>query len=335
MHHDTRHTGRRVLRAFLPIPIAMLQLGGTRFMSAYAPRHGQNRWWDNHDWSQLPGPPAWAYAIALIGPIALWWAHRYPRAVLGVTIGAAALFAALGYPTAATLWSVIAAVLIWIKRVRAERTAAARRARDAEAARRAGAERLRIAQELHDVLAHHISLINVQSGVALHLIDKKPEQTRTALAAIKGASKQALAALRGALDTLRDVGDSAPRQPTAGLDQLDTLVHSVRSAGLAVRVTTHGTPAALTPQTDLAALRIIQESLTNVLRHAEASNVDIELSYSDEWLAVTVSDDGAGGIPLLGNGITGMTERATALGGELHAGPRTGGGFTVRARLPL
>ena len=233
---------------------------------------------------------------------------------------------------------------IRIRRLQAEDAA---RTREEEARRRAGEERLRIARELHDVLAHNISLINVQAGVALHLMEEQPEQARTALTAIKAASKDALGELRSVLDVLRGSDEGAPRQPTAGLDDLDRLVAGAAAAGLDVRVVTEGTPRPLPPSVDLAAFRIVQEALTNVTRHAGQATATISLDYGDEGLTVQVEDDGrgvngagAGAGPERprerggGNGIRGMQERAAALGGELEAGPKPGGGFRVRASLP-
>lgn len=233
---------------------------------------------------------------------------------------------------------------IRIRRIRAEDAA---RARDEEARRRAGEERLRIARELHDVLAHNISLINVQAGVALHLMDERPDQARTALTAIKAASKDALGELRSVLDVLRmtgpggrsisEVDEGAPRTPTAGLADLDRLVSGATAAGIDVRVVTSGTPRPLPPSVDLAAFRIVQEALTNVTRHAGQATATVSLTYGDGGLTVSVEDDGRGvngAGPGTGNGIRGMEERAAALGGHLEAGPRPGGGFRVVASLP-
>jgi signal transduction histidine kinase len=232
-------------------------------------------------------------------------------------------------------------------RIRRLRAAEAARIREEEARRRAGEERLRIARELHDVLAHNISLINVQAGVALHLMEEQPEQARTALTAIKAASKDALGELRSVLDVLRHVDEGAPRAPTAGLADLDRLVSGATAAGIDVRVVTSGTPRPLPPSVDLAAFRIVQEALTNVTRHAGQATATVSLTYGEEGLTVSVEDDGrgvngagAGTGPERprerggGNGIRGMKERASALGGDVEAGPRPGGGFRVTASLP-
>jgi signal transduction histidine kinase len=209
-----------------------------------------------------------------------------------------------------------------------------------EAERRAGEERLRIARELHDVLAHNISLINVQAGVALHLLDKRPEEVRDALSAIKDASGEALREMRSVLGVLRRVDEKLPRTPTRGIAQLPELISRSAAAGVAVKVDVEGEERPLPASVDLAGFRIVQESLTNVARHAATSSATVRLAYGDHELTVVVEDDGRGPQRTAaerngGNGITGMRERAAALGGDLKAGPRPDGGFTVRARLPI
>jgi signal transduction histidine kinase len=236
-------------------------------------------------------------------------------------------------------WLLVVLVLAEAARVQRARIMEARRTREEEARRRASEERLRIAQELHDVLAHNISLINVQAGVALHLMDDDPGQARTALTAIKQASKDALGELRSVLGVLRRLDEQAPRQPAPGLARLDELAGRAGAAGLRVRTEVAGEPRPLPAAVDLAAFRVVQESLTNVARHAGAAHVTVHVTYRDDDLVVRVDDDGAGAptasSPGTGSGILGMRERATALGGELVAGPRPGGGFRVVARLPL
>ena len=191
----------------------------------------------------------------------------------------------------------------------------------AEAARRrADEERLRIARELHDVLAHSISVINVQAGVALALIDERPEQARTALTTIKAASKEALGEVRQVLGALRAPGE-APRSPAPGLDRLPELLEQATSAGLTADVTVEGTRAPLPPGIDLAAFRIIQEALTNIVRHSGSRAARIRLSYAPGRVSVLVDDDGpavAGGDSGGGNGLVGMRERAAALGGSVR-----------------
>ncbi|MEO3822305.1 sensor histidine kinase [Actinomadura sp. B10D3] len=238
-------------------------------------------------------------------------------------------------------WALVVLVTAELIRMRGQRAAESARTRAEEERRQASEERLRMARELHDVLAHNISMINVQAGVALHLMDENPEQARTALAAIKEASKEALGEMRGVIGALRAQGETAPRAPTAGLDRLDDLLDRARSAGLEVTAEVTGEKPALHAGTDLAAFRIVQESLTNVTRHAGPGPVTarVRIAYGEHEIVVEVEDDGRG-VPLLderpgGAGIRGMRERAAALGGAFDAGPRPGGGFRVRARLPL
>ncbi|MFD4366582.1 sensor histidine kinase [Rhodococcus sp. NPDC058521] len=229
--------------------------------------------------------------------------------------------------------------------VRGRRAAAAERRRRAEAAeasaaaerrRVASEERLDIARELHDVLAHSLSLINVQAGVALELFDSAPEQARPALAAIKKASRDAIGDVHSLLDSLRD-GSGSPKAPTAGISDLEAVVRRARDAGLEVSTTVHGTPRPLTGIVDVAAARITQESLTNVARHSHTSAARVEVTYRDTAIDLSIDDAGDGedvAESAGGNGIPGMLERAQALGGRLTAGRKPGGGFRVFASLP-
>jgi signal transduction histidine kinase len=232
-------------------------------------------------------------------------------------------------------WVVAVLAVSELARVRREQWAKERAERAQAARRRADAERLRIARELHDVLAHSISVINVQAGVGLALLDTDPEQARTALTTIKAASKEALGEVRQVLDTLRTPGD-APRAPAPGLDRLPDLVEQAAGAGLTVEI--DGQAPRLPPGTDLAAFRIVQEALTNVVRHSGSRHARVHLDHDRHALRLRVDDDGpatgadAGGS---GNGLAGMRERAAALGGSIDAGPRPDGGWRVRAVLPL
>jgi signal transduction histidine kinase len=211
------------------------------------------------------------------------------------------------------------------------------RARAEQQRRQASEERLRIARELHDVLGHHLSLINVQAGVGLHLLDSRPEQAREALTAIKSASAEALREVRSVLGVLRPDEEAAPRAPAPGLDRLPDLT---ADAGLPVTVRHDGQPRPLPPEVDRAAYRIVQEALTNVRRHAgPRAAAEVTVGYEDAGVRVTVRDDGLGEVDLdgseRGNGIAGMRARAAALGGTLEAGPAAGGGFRVEAVLPV
>ncbi|MEU9321324.1 sensor histidine kinase [Streptomyces sp. NPDC048295] len=234
-------------------------------------------------------------------------------------------------------WVVAIVAAAEFVRVRREQWADRRAEREAAERRRADEERLRMARELHDVLAHSISVINVQSSVGLALLDSDPEQARAALTTIKAASKEALGEVRQVLDTLRTPGD-APRAPAPGLDRLPELVEQAASTGLTVTVRTDGERPSVPPGADLAAFRIVQEALTNVVRHSGSRTARVRIVYGPGRIGLRIDDDGpatggdAGGS---GNGLAGMRERAAALGGTIEAGPRADGGFRVRAELPL
>jgi signal transduction histidine kinase len=216
---------------------------------------------------------------------------------------------------------------------------AALRASEVQARRAVDAERLRIARELHDVVAHTMSTINVQAGVAAHVIDRQPEQAAKVLEAIKQASKEGLRELRGILNVLRQADEQDERSPAPRLAQLDELVENTTRAGLPTSVTVHGQERTLAPTVDLTAYRIVQESLTNALRHAGPTTASVTLSYTDDQLQVEVLDGGPGPFDRTahgaGLGIAGMRERAEAVGGSLLVGPGPEGGFRVQARLPL
>jgi signal transduction histidine kinase len=231
----------------------------------------------------------------------------------------------------AWLAAYVAGCELW--RARAERLAQARAARAETERRQAGEERLRIARELHDLLGHHVSLINVQAGVALYLMDQDPEQARGALATIKESSGELLREMRTTLGVLRGVDEEPPRTPTAGLAVLDRLVADNEAAGLPVSLAVD--VPTLPAGVDLAAYRIVQESLTNVRKHAGASRATVSITADPGELRILVQDDGNGSTGAPGNGLVGMRERAAALGGTLVHGPAPGGGFRVEARLPL
>jgi signal transduction histidine kinase len=230
-----------------------------------------------------------------------------------------------------------------IAKARAEQQRKARaeeeRARKEQERRQASEERLLIARELHDVLGHHLSLINVQAGVGLHLMDERPEQARAALAAIKHASAEALRETRAVLAALNPREQSAPRAPTPGLADLDALVGEATAAGLPVTVHVEGNRRPLPAEVDRAAYRIVQEALTNVRRHAGPSaKAEISLGYRDDAIAIDIVDDGLGAAAAPvdgGNGIAGMRERAAALSGSVEAGALEPSGFAVRAVLPI
>jgi signal transduction histidine kinase len=244
----------------------------------------------------------------------------------------------LGKALAVAAWLLVIGAGAELLRTRLERIGEARRVREQESLRRVGEERLRIARELHDVLAHNVSLINVQAGVALHLLDQHPEQAEPALTAIKQASAETLREMRSVLGMLRQADEQAPRSPTPSISRLDRLIARMGAAGLDVGVAVEGDERQLPPAVDLAAYRVAQEALTNVARHSGEAAARVRIRYGDRDLLVEVSNQGQHrGAPAIveGNGIVGMRERALALGGEFSAGPTPGGGFTVRTLLPL
>lgn len=202
-------------------------------------------------------------------------------------------------------------------------------------------ERLEIAREVHDVLGHALAVIYMQAGVALHVRARRPGQVKEALEAVGQASREALTELDATFGVFRETQDPVADRPDLGLDQLDTLLAVMRRAGLEVALTVAGPRARLSPEIERAAYRITQESLTNVLHHAGAVRAAVDLLYEPDSLSLRISNE-EGPVPASpdatgagGNGIPGMRERATALGGTLRAGPDTDGGFLVAARLPL
>ncbi|MEU4691407.1 histidine kinase [Actinoplanes sp. NPDC023714] len=212
------------------------------------------------------------------------------------------------------------------------------RARAEQERRLASEERLRIARELHDVLGHHLSLINVQAGVGLHLMDSRPEQAREALTAIKTASSEALREVRSVLGVLRTEGEAAPRQPALGLNRLEELT---ADAGIPVRTVIKGEARELPAEVDRAAYRIVQEALTNVRRHAGPSpDAEVTVNYLPTTLHVSIRNGGPPAKPDVdevgerGSGIAGMRARAESLGGRFEAGRPAEGGFLVSVVLP-
>ncbi|MEO3884510.1 sensor histidine kinase [Nonomuraea sp. B5E05] len=273
-----------------------------------------------------------------------------PRAAIGwvyFRIGASVMSAALGESVRSR--QVIAA--------EAQRRAElAERTRDEEARARVDAERLRIAREVHDTVAHAIAIINVQSGVTAHVLDKRPEVAREALRAIEQTSSRALREMRAILGVLRDDDDDDGREPYPRLGQIDELAAKARQAGLDIKLEDASPATPLPSAVGSAAYRIVQESITNVIRHVGPTRVTVELKAGIEALEIRVTDEGrraardhdsagprlparhpssTGRSAKPGRGIAGMRERCRLLGGELDAGPLAGGGFEVRARLPF
>ena len=261
-----------------------------------------------------------------------------PREAIGwvfFRIGASVMSAALGESVRSR--RVIAAEA-------QERAEWAERTREEEARKRVDAERLRIAREVHDTVAHSIAIINVQAGVTAHVLDRRPERARETLVAIEQTSSQALREMRAVLGVLRDTDDG--RTPHPGVGQADELIASARDAGLDITLQADPPPPALPSAVSSAVYRILQESLTNVIRHVGPTRVTIALDYGDNAVAVRVVDEGCGRVADQasngtsrttepGRGILGMRERCQLLGGDLTAQPRPDGGFEVSARLPL
>jgi signal transduction histidine kinase len=205
------------------------------------------------------------------------------------------------------------------------------------ARRRAYEERLRMAQEVHDVVGHGLSVIAMQAGVALHVLDRRPDDVRASLEAIRETSTRSLDGLRSTLALLREDQQEAERSPLPSLTELERLVEGVRATGVDVDLAVTGAQRRLPDAVDHAAYRIVQESLTNALRHSGATRVSVGVAYDDGAVELDVTDDGRGPAEPQrdGDGIAGMRERARALAGTLDVGTGPGGGFFVRARLPL
>lgn len=220
-----------------------------------------------------------------------------------------------------------------------ERRAIELREAKAEAESRLASERLEIAREVHDVVAHSMVAINVQAGTAAHLLENHPEQAEGALREIKRVSGEALVDLRATLGILRDETGSAPTQPSTRLMQLSQLVQPLRASGVEVEVEVSGPAAAVPTAVGNAAYRIVQEALTNVVRHASATHAAVRVGIGGETVDVEVIDDGTGSAEGAaagtGNGLRGMRERAAAIGGSVESGGLPGGGWRVHATLPL
>ncbi|MBA2461591.1 MAG: histidine kinase, dimerization and phosphoacceptor region [Actinobacteria bacterium] len=222
-------------------------------------------------------------------------------------------------------------------RIRRERERLLVRERDERARTAVAEERTRIARELHDVVAHAISVIVLQARGAKHSLADDPDDARRAVDAIERTASQALGEMRRLLAILRADDDAAALAPEASLTHLDVLAGEVRAAGLPVEIRIAGEPRELSPGLDASAYRIVQEALTNALKHAGRAHAVVSIDYDGDVLDIEVADDGVGATngDGGGHGLLGMRERAAVFGGRIEAGPRTGGGYAVRARLPL
>ncbi len=294
-----------------------------------------------------PPPPS-----LLAGALAFYSLGRHAEdrpALLGAALGVAGFWTSILVAGEVDLASFLfsAGLVVatpWLagrtNRARAERIAGLRReARQRERAA-VGEERARIARELHDVVAHSVGVMVVQAQGAQRMLDRDPERAREALAAIETTGRTALTEMRRSLGVLRhpDVDPAAPREPQPGLSGLAALVEQARRNGLAVELVTEGEPAPLPSGVDLSAYRIVQEALTNTLKHAGPVPARVAVRYRDELLELEISDDGGPERAVAdgaGQGLVGMRERVALYGGELHAAPRPEGGFVVRASLPI
>ena len=319
-----------------------------------------------------------AVVLAVVQGAALSWRRRRPELVTAVTVAAGIpyqlIVPEIGIPFAAlvALWSltlacpprvsliglagVLALVAISFFTVKVDdavfamvvavsvwalaEAARSRRAAIQEAAQRAVAdEQGRIARELHDVIAHSVAVIVVQAGAAGDVFDTRPDQARAALRSIEDAGREALGELRRLLGAVRPDAVGSPAPPRPGLDRLDEFVEPLRAAGLTVVVNREGLPSDLSAGIDLAAYRIVQEALTNTLRHARATVAEVTFRYGSDMLEIDVVDDGRGAPGRAGAeqgfGLIGMRERAALHGGSLEAGPTAHGGYRVHALLRL
>jgi len=238
------------------------------------------------------------------------------------------------------LWSLGAALGSGRRRAREllQRTVELEREREENARRAVFEERVRIARELHDVVAHHVSMMGVQAGAARVVLDRDPDKSRQALTSIETSSRRPVVELHRLLGFLRQAGDPDDLAPQPGLGQLRELAARMSGPELTVAVRVEGEARLVGPTVDVSAYRIVQEALTNTLKHARASRVDVHLRYWPDELEIEVIDDGRGDGDASagpgGLGLIGMRERTALHGGQLAAGPASGGGFAVRVRLP-
>jgi signal transduction histidine kinase len=217
------------------------------------------------------------------------------------------------------------------------RAVLAEREREAAARIAVAEERARIARELHDIVAHAVSVMVLQVGAVRHNLPEAPEEDREALGRVEAAGRTALAEMRRLLGAMRRNGDGVELAPQPGLDSLDSLADDVARAGLPVHIHLDGDPVALPRAIDLSSYRIVQEGLTNALKHARATQADVTIRYRANRVELEVRDDGAGGATSdgLGHGLVGIGERVKIYGGEMTAGPAPDGGFVLSARLPV
>jgi signal transduction histidine kinase len=299
--------------------------------------------------------PEWVTALALAGSVPYllfdtesvlpmagifavgsFAALRPPRVSLAGLAGLVAV-SSTGF-VVATAEDALFAIAVGIGAWALGEAARGRRTAIRQEARRAVAdEQARIARELHDVIAHSVSVIVVQASAADDVFEERPTQAREAIRSIERVGRDTLRELRLLLSGVRAGDDADPTHPQPGLDRLDELAEPLRAAGLEVEVRSEGEPGELPAGVELSAYRIVQEALTNTLRHADATRAEVDLRHSPAGVEIEVRDDGraAPAPESAGNGLVGMRERAAMLGGSFEAGPLTEGGYRVRAHLPL
>lgn len=323
----------------MPLPGLAVILLGT-LVAAFA-QPGGGPWHDARGVTLLAFGAADVALGYLVATRPRWqWVTGIALCFVAQAAGIAALVRAenlVGGGVIALLAVVVAVMVGLLGRERREHADALRRRAVTEAVT---AERLRIARELHDMVSHSVGVIAIQSGVASRVIETQPQEARQALEAIEATSRDTLAGLRRTLVALRraEPGDSAPLTPATGLADLDGLVAVARDAGVDVEIERTGEERALPPDIELSAFRVVQESLSNVVRHADTGQCSVRIAYGDGELSLEIVDAGRGagaGSPGTGFGITGMRERVSLVHGEFEAGPGPAGGFRVAARIPL
>src|SRR2546421_3360449 len=292
-----------------------------------------------------------AYFCALYG-LAVWTDTRGFLTGCGVVFGSNAVSAVGPHRSwrDVLVWSVVSGIAMLIARravrdrqLQAEALAAhaelLEREQELRAHEAVAEERARMARELHDLVAHNVSVMVVQAGAERHALGDEQASTRDALTSIEQAGRQALAEARRLLGMLRRKSTSEDLEPQPSIDQIDLLVEQVARAGLQVKLEVEGEPGPLPAGVDLCAYRVVQEGLTNALKHAGPAQTEVVLRYAPQSFEVEIRDDGRGSSDLsgegAGHGLIGMRERVTLYGGELKAGPREGGGFEIHAHLPL
>ena len=303
--------------------------------------------------AELTSPPDMAVSVALIALMMFSLGrHAEPRpAAWGAAYaaGAAIVVTLLVTPGDIVFPVVFFFLMPWaagralrqrllLTRELAEQAARTEADREERAARAIADERARIARELHDVVAHSLTVMVIQAGAARRIVDSQPERVVEVADTIKRMGREALDEMRRLVGVMGDDGVGAALAPQPTLAELESLVERARGAGLDVQLEVRGERVPLPPGVDLSAYRVVQEALTNTIKHARASSARVVVAFADGELELTVADDGAGGeslVPSGGQGLAGMRERVTLYGGEFAAGPRDGGGFEVCARFPL